>query len=54
MWKDTHDARILKIHPDIFARTMCGTLTYFCYTMTVLVQVVPIVTREGEQIKGKE
>lgn len=54
MWKDIHDIRIIKIHPDIFAKTVCGMLTYFCYKMTVLVQVVLIVTKENEQTKGKE
>ena len=53
MWKDIHDTCIIKIHTDIFAKTMCEMLTHFCCKMTVLVQVVLIVTKEKEHTKGK-
>lgn len=53
MWKDIHDTCIIKIHTDIFVKTVCEMLTYFCYKMTVLVQVVLIVTKEKEQTKGR-
>lgn len=56
MWKDIHDFCIIKIHPDILAKTVCGMLTSFCYKMTVLVQVVLTVKKElqEEQTKEKE
>lgn len=54
MWKDIHDSYIIKIHPDILAKTVCGMLTSFCYKMTVLVQVVLTVTKQEEQTKGRE
>ena len=54
MWKDLHDSGIIKIHPDILAKTVCGMLTSFCYKMTVLVQVVLTVTKQEEQTKEKE
>lgn len=53
MWKGIHNTHIIKIHPDISAKTVCRMLTYFWYKMTVLVQVL-IVTKEIEQTKGKE
>lgn len=54
MWKDIHDTCIIKIHADIFVKTTCEMLTYFCYKMTVLVRVVLLVTKEKEQTKGEE
>ena len=54
MWKDIHDTHIIKIHPDILAKTVYGMLTYFCYKMTVLAQVILTVTKEKEKTKEKE